>query len=266
MRRSEGGTSHGRIASRGAGSAPAPRPPLLRGPTPRPGSRSSLCHVDRALSDTVCLTRGVGFLTWVARRTSGGAMGSGRRLEAWAAARGVSPGQAAKAIVCWALDVRAWRSGCAGGEGVGSAAPRQVSLGRAKSGRASSGFLSSAPERRGPASSRPALGRGSSASGPAAAPSRAPGFMHGEVFDRPTGSAGSTVPVPPAGVAAPVVDPPPAAGAPDSGFVPVLEAVAAPLRAQGMAGSQAVLVARKAILGGQVVVDGEVCRDPDDVG
>lgn len=82
--------------------------------------------------------------------------------------------------------------------------------------------------------------------------------------ERPSGLAGSGVPVPPAGGgAASVVDSPPAADAP-AGGVSLVSAAAASLVARGLASSesQARVLALRAIRSGMVEVSGEVCRDP----
>lgn len=65
------------------------------------------------------------------------------------------------------------------------------------------------------------------------------------------------MPDPPAGGSAPAAS----AGVEPAG-VRLLDAVAAALRAQG-ASNAVELVARRAIRGGQVVVDGEACTDPE---
>lgn len=79
---------------------------------------------------------------------------------------------------------------------------------------------------------------------------------------RPGESAGSGAPVPPAGVAAAPASSP-AGAAPIEG-VRLLDAVVAALREQGaVVGVE--LTARKAIRAGKVMVDGEVCSDPERV-
>lgn len=77
---------------------------------------------------------------------------------------------------------------------------------------------------------------------------------------RPVGSAGSVGPEPPAGVAAPVDVPLPSAGAPDPVALEV--AVARRLQARFGARTGLVVVARREIRAGKVLVDGRVCVDP----
>lgn len=190
-------------------------------------------------------------------------------LAGYADGRGLSPGRAVKAIVLERLRV----GPPAAYEAVQVKGPPVPNVGRL------SGVGPAAPEGRESGVHDPAVPRSPAPSRPAgieavlAANVEHPGGSLRDVerttgggekllrehLERPVGSAGSAVPVPPAGVAAPVVAPPPAAGAPE---LSLLEAAAGALRARGMAGSQALLLARKAIVGGQVVVDGEVCRDP----
>lgn len=192
-------------------------------------------------------------------------------LGEFAASTGQSPGRAAKALVVDALGHVARRGG--------PAAPEERESGGAAAGRGVTGR-----DRAVSGASRPLE------LGTAPASSRPAGFTVGEVFERPaeyeaervvapsvpnvgrlsgvserpTGSAGSTVPVPPAGGgAASVVESPPAADAPADG-VSLVSAAAGSLVARGLAATPAAaqVLALRAIRSGQVEVSGEVCRDP----